>query len=77
MADAHGRTVGRVECPMYGTSPEEPDALSVRASEHDVAVMSSSSPFLRRTLTGLLVVGLAFAGIPVRFRNQNTNFRTL
>ncbi len=30
VADAHGRLVGRVECPMYGTSPEEPDALSVR-----------------------------------------------
>jgi hypothetical protein len=30
VADARGRLVGRVECPMYGTSPEEPDALSVR-----------------------------------------------
>jgi len=31
VADAQGRLVGRVECPMYGTSPEEPDALSVRS----------------------------------------------
>jgi len=31
VADAKGRIVGRVECPMYGTSPEEPDALSVRS----------------------------------------------
>jgi hypothetical protein len=31
VADARGRIVGRVECPMYGTSPEEPDALSVRS----------------------------------------------
>ena len=31
VADARGRVVGRVECPMYGTSPEEPDALSVRS----------------------------------------------
>jgi len=30
VADAHGRVVGRVECPMYGTSPDAPDALSVR-----------------------------------------------
>jgi hypothetical protein len=30
VADAHGRLVGRVECPMYGTKPEVPDALSVR-----------------------------------------------
>ena len=31
VADARGRIVGRVECPMYGTSPEEPDALAVRS----------------------------------------------
>jgi hypothetical protein len=30
VADARGRIVGRVECPMYGTSPEQPDALAVR-----------------------------------------------
>lgn len=31
VADARGRVVGRVECPMYGTRPDEPDALAVRA----------------------------------------------
>ena len=31
VADARGRIVGRVECPMYGSSPEQPDALSVRS----------------------------------------------
>jgi hypothetical protein len=31
VADSHGRIVGKVECPMYGTSPETPDALSVRS----------------------------------------------
>jgi hypothetical protein len=30
VADAQGRLVGRVECPMYGTQPDVPDALSVR-----------------------------------------------
>jgi hypothetical protein len=30
VADAAGRLVGRVECPLYGTRPDEPDALSVR-----------------------------------------------
>jgi hypothetical protein len=30
VADARGRVVGRVECPMYGTTPNIPDALSVR-----------------------------------------------
>jgi hypothetical protein len=30
VADANGRLVGRVECAMYGTEPEIPDALAVR-----------------------------------------------
>jgi hypothetical protein len=30
VADARGRVVGRVECAMYGTAREIPDALSVR-----------------------------------------------
>lgn len=30
VADSRGRVVGRVEGPMYGTSPEVPDALAVR-----------------------------------------------
>jgi hypothetical protein len=30
VADKRGRVVGRVECPMYGSRPDEPDALSVR-----------------------------------------------
>jgi hypothetical protein len=31
VADVRGRVVGKVECPMYGTSPETPDALAVRS----------------------------------------------
>jgi hypothetical protein len=31
VADAQGRVVGRVECPMYGSAPDVPDALSVRS----------------------------------------------
>ena len=30
VSDADGRTVGRVEGPMYGRSPDHPDALAVR-----------------------------------------------
>jgi hypothetical protein len=30
VADNRGRVVGKVECPMYGTLPDVPDALSVR-----------------------------------------------
>jgi hypothetical protein len=30
VADTNGKIVGRVECPMYGTLPDVPDALSVR-----------------------------------------------
>ena len=31
VADSSGRVVGRVECPMYGTTPDVPDALAVRS----------------------------------------------
>ena len=30
VADRQGRLVGKVECPMYGTAPDVPDALSVK-----------------------------------------------
>jgi hypothetical protein len=30
VADRQGRLVGRVECPMYGTEPDVPDAVAVR-----------------------------------------------
>jgi hypothetical protein len=30
VADSRGRVVGKVECPMYGTAPDVPDALAVR-----------------------------------------------
>ena len=31
VSDRHGRLVGKVECPMYGTTPDIPDALSVKS----------------------------------------------
>ena len=31
VADVRGRVVGRVECPMYGTAPDVPDALTDRS----------------------------------------------
>jgi hypothetical protein len=31
VADVSGNVVGRVECPMYGTKEDVPDALSVRS----------------------------------------------
>lgn len=30
VADVDGRPLGRVECAMYGTAPDVPDAVSVR-----------------------------------------------
>jgi uncharacterized protein YrrD len=31
VADAHGRKVGHVESPLFGTAPDVPDALAVRS----------------------------------------------
>jgi hypothetical protein len=30
VADSRGRVIGKVESPMYGTHPDEPDAVAVR-----------------------------------------------
>jgi hypothetical protein len=30
VADSRGRVIGRVESPMYGSRPDEPDAVAVR-----------------------------------------------
>jgi hypothetical protein len=30
VADSRGRLIGKVECAMYGSAPDVPDALSVR-----------------------------------------------
>jgi hypothetical protein len=41
VADRHGHVLGTVECPMYGTAPDVPDALSVkrrRVSRHRLLV---------------------------------------
>ena len=32
VADSEGRVLGTVEGPMYGTTPDVPDAISVRSS---------------------------------------------
>ncbi len=40
VSDRHGRLVGKVECPMYGTAPDVPDALSVKAGLFSVAAAS-------------------------------------
>jgi hypothetical protein len=31
VADSRGRVLGKVECPMYGTAPDVPDALAVKS----------------------------------------------
>jgi hypothetical protein len=31
VADVEGEAVGRVECPLYGRAPHEPDAIVVRS----------------------------------------------
>ena len=58
VADARGRTVGRVECTMYGTVPDEPDALAVRSGvllHHHFIVPTSAIEAIddRRHVIGL------------------------
>jgi hypothetical protein len=58
VADARGRLVGRVECPMYGTSPEEPDALSVRAGRFSRRRRLVPATSIEQIDSGTRVIGL-------------------
>ncbi len=58
VADSHGRVVGRVECPMYGTSPETPDALSVRAGLFGRRRRLVAADSIEQIDSGTKVIGL-------------------
>jgi hypothetical protein len=45
VADRSGHVLGKVECPMYGTAPDLPDALAVRShpfSRHRLMVPAAT-----------------------------------
>ena len=44
VADRQGRLVGKVECPMYGTLPDVPDALAVKITASLLPLSALSSP---------------------------------
>ena len=58
VADARGRVVGTVECPMYGTSPEEPDALAVRSGFFPRRRMLVPADSIEQIDGGSKVIGL-------------------
>jgi len=58
VADQSGHLLGKVECPMYGTSPHLPDALSVKArafSRHRLLVPAAA---IAEIDPGSCVIGL-------------------
>jgi hypothetical protein len=58
VADRSGHLIGKVECPMYGTSPDLPDALSVKArhiSRHRLLVPAAA---IAEIDPGTCVIGL-------------------
>ena len=58
VADRQGRLVGKVECPMYGTAPDVPDALSVKSASSRAAAASSRRTRSTRSTASSGVIGL-------------------
>ena len=61
VADNDGKIVGRVECPMYGTFPDVPDALSVKGgrwSRHRRLVPADTIAQIDRT-SGVVALRVA------------------
>jgi hypothetical protein len=61
VADSRGKIVGRVECPMYGTFPDQPDALSVKGgrwSRHRRLVPADTIAQIDRT-SGVVALRVA------------------
>jgi hypothetical protein len=61
VADSSGRILGRVECPMYGTFPDVPDALSVKGgrwSRHRRLVPADTIAKIDRT-SGVVALRVA------------------
>lgn len=66
VADNRGRVVGKVECPMYGTLPDVPDALAVKSgflSRHRRLVPADTIAEVDQTTR---VVGLRVAREAIR-----------
>jgi hypothetical protein len=61
VSDSRGKIVGRVECPMYGTFPDRPDALSVKGgrwSRHRRLVPADTIAQIDRT-SGVVALRVA------------------
>src|ERR1700744_195796 len=76
VADARGRIVGRVECPMYGTSPETPDALAVRSGFFARRRRLVPAESIEQIDAGSKVIGVRVDGDTVRTFLQSRRPRT-
>ena len=78
VADVTGRIVGRVECPMYGTAPDVPDALSVRSGFLSGAADSCRLPRSERSTARAASSGsMSRVRQSAPFSNQTSTSQTL
>lgn len=64
VTDRSGKTVGRVESPMYGTAPDEPDALAVKAGLFQRSLVMADTIESIDEATGVIVLGCERHSIP-------------
>ena len=64
VTDRSGKTVGRVESPMYGTAPDEPDALAVKAGLFQRSLVMADTIDSIDEATGVIVLSCERNSIP-------------
>ncbi len=64
VTDRSGKTIGRVESPMYGTTPEEPDALAVKAGLFQRSLVMADTIESIDEATGVIVLACERHSVP-------------
>ncbi len=64
VTDRSGKPVGRVESPMYGTAPDEPDALAVKAGLFQRSLVMADTIDSIDEATGVIVLSCERNSIP-------------
>jgi hypothetical protein len=64
VTDRSGKTIGRVESPMYGTAPEEPDALAVKAGLFQRSLVMADTIESIDEATGVIVLACERHSVP-------------
>src|SRR4029077_5090299 len=75
VTDRNGKKVGRVESPMYGTAPDEPDALAVKAGLFQRSLVMADTIDSIDEATGVIVLSCERNATPPFLKRSTTSTR--